>query len=156
MKGYKIQAADRNTVRDATGKAIQADQLAALLADHPHADELAEMIEGRYRPENLHSNGDIDDSFNPDALMLVRVTHEVVNPSRADLAEQAGFIKPHWSYLAESYQSYVKRLTRWRDGYTAEPQTADKSFMIKVESTKRRMMRDRKFAKAMRRKYAEL
>ena len=156
MKGYISQSADKNIYLDDTGAYIEHDAILDTLVDHEHADEIAELIGKPYRPENLHSNGDICDYWNPERLNLARVTHEVRNVNRADLCEQASFKGGQWEHLAESYQQFVKRMVRWRDGYNPEPTESDKVFKRKVAETELKMRRNRKFARAMRAKYDAL
>ena len=152
MKGYITQYADYNLILNTSGDKVDTDKL---LKEHAHADEIAELIGHKYRPENLHNNGDIDDSFTPSPHNMARVTHEITSVNKADLCEQASFKASQWSHLATTYQQYVKRMIRWRDGYQPEPTEHDKSFMLKVEAAKQKMRRNRKYAQAMRRKYTE-
>ncbi len=154
MKGYNSQYADKNIYLDGNGNRLTIEELTeSLLKDAEHGEEIAAMMAHRYRPENLHNNGDIDDIYNPDLLNLARVTHEIKSVNHADLCEQASFTGGQWTHLAQAYQSFVKRMIRWRDGYKPEATDHDQSFMDKVRATKLKMRKSTKFTRNMRNKY---
>lgn len=153
MKGYTTQYADYNLILDTNGSKVDTDKL---LEDHANSEAIHALIGHKYRPENLHNNGDIDDSYNPEALHLARVTHERKNVNKSDLCEQASFERSQWQHLAATYQSYVKKTQRWIHGYNPEAIKPDAKFMRKVNEAKLKMRKSRSYAASMRKAYADM
>lgn len=150
MKGYTTQYADYNLILDTNGDKVNTDKL---LAEHEHSEAIQALLDHKYRPENLHNNGDIDDTFQPEAHNLARVTHEIKSVNKADLCAQASFDGCQWSHLANAYQGYVAKTQRWIHGYNPEAIKPDARFMRKVNETKLKMRKNRKFAASMRSKF---
>ena len=161
MKGYKNQKADFSSYYDCAGKRLTIEELTEkLLTAHEHGPEIAALMNDVYRPESLHSNGDIDDSYidihEGARHNMARVTHETHIVSKADLEEQARKHGGLWDTLQESYTSYIKNTRRWKGGYQPEKITPDARFQRRVNETKLKMQKNRKFADKMRAKFEEL
>lgn len=160
MQGYKPQYDDHAhytvTMGTAAHPIVQKAIPADMLEGHKNADEILAICNETYRPESLHNNGDVHEEYNPERLMLVRVTHEKRTRSHADLAEQAGFNRAMWDVLSDSYTSFVRYTERWRKGYNPEVIKPDMRFQRRVNETMLRMKKSAKLRLKLSRRARQL
>ena len=163
MKGYKTQYSDFSSYVDCEGKRLDAVELAdKLLTAHEHGAEIAALMMDVYRPEQLHSNGTLNDSYIPESMEHDGMRHNMADGTEtrscnaSDLYDQAGHEGGLWDTLQEAYKGYIKNTRRWREGYKPEALKPDAAFSNKVKAAKLRMRKNRKHAAKLRNRAHEL